>query len=232
MRLLSYALLVAALVAPGLGAQDKEKDRKDKTKDKAAKSADNTKDKDKAAAKAAETPYYPLQVGNTWNYRAGENRFAMRVAKHEKVGDTMTARVEMLVDGKVRSSENIGVTADGVYRYAYSTTGSAAEDKPATPPVRFLKLPPKKGDTWEVNSKCGNDTIKGTLKAGEETVSVPAGKYEALTSSCDKMSAGGTDIALTYYFAQNVGVVRQVIEAGGQKVVFELDKFEPAGKKQ
>jgi hypothetical protein len=205
MKLLSYALLVAGLVAPALWAQDKEKD--------------------KAKAKAGETPYYPLQEGNAWNYRAGENRFTMRVAKREKVGDAMTARIEMVVEGKVRSSENIGVTGDGIYRYKY-------EDKEAMPPVRFLKLPPKKGDTWEVNSKWGTETIKGTFKAGEETVTVPAGKYEAVTSSCDKFTAGDTEIAVTYYFAQNVGVVKQVIEASGQKIIIELEKFEPAGKKE
>ena len=33
--------------------------------------------------------------------------------------------------------------------------------------------PPKKGDTWDVNSKWGSDTIKGTFKAGAETVTVP-----------------------------------------------------------
>src|SRR5205807_1527698 len=72
-----------------------------------------------AKDKAGETPYYPLQVGNTWNYRAGENRYSMRVAKHEKVGDAMTAKIEMLVEGKARSEENIGVTGDGIYRYSY-----------------------------------------------------------------------------------------------------------------
>jgi hypothetical protein len=206
MKLLSYALLAAALAAPSLWAQDKEK-------------AGGAKDK------AGETPYYPLQVGNTWNYRAGENRYSMRVAKHEKVGDAMTAKVEMLVDGKVRSEENIGVTGDGVYRYSY-------EGKEAKPSVRFLKLPPKKGDTWDVNSRWGNDTIKGTFKAGEETVTVPAGKFETVTSSCDKFTAGDTEISVTYYFAENVGVVRQVIEASGQKIVIELEKFEPAARKQ
>jgi hypothetical protein len=205
MKLLSYALLAAGLLAPALGAQDKEKD--------------------KAKDKAGETPYYPLAVGNTWHYRAGENRFAMRVARHEKVGDAMTARIEMLVEGKARSHENVGVTGDGIYRYSY-------EGKEAKPPVRFFKLPPKKGDTWTVDSKWGTETIKGTFKTGEETVTVPAGKYETFTASCDKFTAGDTEISVTYYFAQNVGVVKQVIEASGQRIVIELEKFEPAGKKQ
>jgi len=169
-----------------------------------------------------ESPYYPLQVGNTWNYKLGDMKFTMRVAKHEKVGEALCARVEMSIDGKVQAYEHIAVTADGIYRHSF-------EGKKAEPPVRFLKLPPKKGETWEVNSKVGGESLKGTFKAGEEdNVKVPAGTYKTVTSATDDLDANGTKISFKYYFAENVGMVKQDLDIAGQKAVIELEKYEPA----
>src|SRR5688572_2890199 len=74
-----------------------------------------------------ESAYYPLQVGNTWNYKLGEMKFTMKVAKHEKVGESMCARVEMSIAGKVQAYEHIAVTAEGLYRHTF-------EGKKAEPP--------------------------------------------------------------------------------------------------
>jgi hypothetical protein len=180
------------------------------------------------AAKVTPTPYYPLQVGNTWTYRVGpEHRYQLKVTKHEKVGDVVCARIEMFVEGNPKSFELVGVTEDGVARYAF-------ENKRLDPPFRFLKLPPKKGETWEVSSALGKtdksagEVIKATFKAGEEKVEVPAGKYDAITASTDDLVAAGDQMGVTYYFAKDVGLVKEVIEVAGQKVVHELEKFEPA----
>ena len=106
----------------------------------------------RAQDKMAETPYYPLKIGNTWTYKIGDTHFTMKVVKYEEVeseGKKQTcARVEMSgSDNKVQAVEHIAVRLDGkddgVYRYMF-------ENKKAEPPVRFLKLPPKKDDTWEV----------------------------------------------------------------------------------
>jgi hypothetical protein len=174
-----------------------------------------------------QTPYLPLQVGNTWTYRLGEQKVVLKVAKYEKVGDVTCARVEMLVEGMPKSYEMVGVTDDGVYRYAF-------EGKRIEPPLRFLKLPPKKGETWPVDSalgksdKGGGQTIKGTFKAGEEKVTVPERKdaYDTVTAGSDDLDVAGEKMGLTYYFAQNVGMVKQVMDVAGQKVTLELEKFE------
>lgn len=252
-RLLS-ALAASTLVvvlAAFAAAQEKdkaapEKDKAAPAKDKAAPEKDKAipdkdkaappKDKDKAAPpdKPAETikdsPFYPLAVGNAWNYKVGEQRFILKVAKHEKVGDVLCARVEMTVDGKVTSHEHIAVTGDGVVRIAF-------DDKRAEPPVLFLKLPFAKDATWKINSTVGKtdkekgETVSGTFKEGEDKkVTVPAGAYEAVTSSTDDLDANGMKLAFTYYFVKDVGMVKQVIDVAGQKVVIELEKFEAAKK--
>jgi hypothetical protein len=175
------------------------------------------------------TPYFPLVVGNTWEYRAGENRFALKVTKMETVKDSNakqanTARLELFVAGKSVSYENVGVTAAGVVRYTF-------EGKVATPPILFLKLPPTKGAKWNVESKVDGQVLKGafTITEDKEAVKVPAGSYTTVTVRSQGLEVNGVKLDLTYYFAEKVGMVKQVIELAGQKAVIEREKFE-AGK--
>src|SRR5690349_13285966 len=39
--------------------------------------------------------YYPLKVGNAWNYKVTGATFQMKVTRFEKVADQMCARIEM-----------------------------------------------------------------------------------------------------------------------------------------
>jgi len=178
----------------------------------------------RTADKAPETPYFPLKVGDSWDYRMGDTKFTLKVAKFEEVDKQNCARVEMTVGGKLHSYDLLAVKADGVYRYV--TDGNKAE-----PPVCFLKLPPKKDETWKVESSvAGMGKLTGTFKSGEvEEVKVGDKKYEkVVTVSSDDMMAGGQKISVTYYFAKDVGMVKQTLSVNGQQAVIELEKFEPA----
>jgi hypothetical protein len=185
--------------------------------------------------------YYPLAVGNTWQYKVGTTGFILKVTKKEKVktekGEVECARVEFITtNNKTVSFEHIGVAKvktdkgemEGIVRYTF-------EGKPATPPILFLELPPKDGSTWKVDSKIDGQVLKGTFTSKltnekgeklEETV--PAGKYRVVTVTGKDLDVNGRKMSLTYYFADKVGMVKQVIELEGQKVVIELEKFEPA----
>jgi hypothetical protein len=165
--------------------------------------------------------WYPLAVGNTWQYRVGENHYTLKVAKHEKIGTQLCARLEMSVKNKVISHEHVAVTSDAIVRTSF-------EGKVANPPIPFLKLPPKKDQSWKVESKMAGQVFKGTFKAGEEEVKVPAGTYKTVTVTGQDLEVNGVKMTLTYYFADKVGMVRQVIEMAGQKIIVEMEKFEPA----
>jgi hypothetical protein len=129
-----------------------------------------------AQDKLKETPFYPLQVGTTWHYRAGEGKFTTRVVKHEKVGDTLCALLETKRDGKVVGSEHLAVADDGVYRHdltAILPPPPGSKDKTKTevpitqsmkPPMLVLKLPPKKDSTWKVESKSEGQTFRGEFR--------------------------------------------------------------------
>jgi hypothetical protein len=165
--------------------------------------------------------WYPLQVGATWHYKAGAKRFSLRVARYEKFAKVQCARVELIQDKKVTSFEHVAADAKAVKRFSL-------EGKEARPPIVVLKLPPKKGQSWKVDSKADGQTLKGTFRVGEvEEVKVPAGTFKALTVTSEDLEANGLKMKITFYYADKVGLVKEVIQTGKQKIVVELEKFEP-----
>lgn len=179
------------------------------------------------AAVVEDSSFYPLKVGTTWEYKlttkGNSQTVIVKVAKHDKIGNTMCALLETSVNGNVSATEHVAATKDGVYRYTFS-------GQDIQPPVCFLKLPPKKGEKWKVDSKIGTQTGKATFVSGEEEVSVPAGKFKTITSATDDFEAAGMKVPVTYWFASNTGIVKQVVKFGDQEVLIELVKFMPAGK--
>jgi hypothetical protein len=178
-----------------------------------------------AQDKPKESPWYPLQVGNTWTYKdSSGGRFTLKVTRHEKIDKVNAAHIELSgADGKALLSEDVGVADDGVYRYKI---GDQKPDKP----VLFFKLPPKKGETWKVDTKVMGQPLTGTFKIDEAEIKIGDKTYKTFTSSSDDLDIAGLKWNVTFYFAENVGLVKQVLKVNGQEVSLELEKFEP-GKK-
>jgi hypothetical protein len=143
------------------------------------------------------------------------------VAKHEKVGDVLCAKIETSVNDAAIASEHIRVTKDGIYRHTINGVN-------IEPPVLLMKLPPKKDDTWEVKSKLGKQMMTGKMVTQEEKVEVPAGKYEAFVGAAT-LESMGQKVEVANYFVKDVGIAKIRMAAGGQTVELELKKFE-AGK--
>ncbi len=121
--------------------------------------------------------------------------------------------------------EHVCVKDDGVYRDSFG-------DKKPDKPIRFLKLPLKKGDTWEVDTKALGEPIKGTFKLDEAEIKIGSTAYKTFTASSDDLDAAGMKISCVFYFAENIGLVKQVIKTGGQEIVVELKKFEAGAVKK
>jgi hypothetical protein len=195
-----------------------------------------------AQDKLREASYYPLNVGTTWHYRSGESKFTIRVVRHEKVGETLCAVLETKRDGKVVGSEHLAVTGDGVYRHTLTVQRSQADpnDKTKTvkvpvqqtlkPPMLVLKLPPKVGESWKVDSKADGKTFRGGFQVGEQEITVPAGTYKTIRIASQDLEVNALKPRITTFFAANVGMVKQIIEVGDAKIEIELEKFEPGGK--
>jgi hypothetical protein len=211
LSLLSALVFGLLLVAGGpLAGQGKGQDKKDKPEKK-----------EKKAPKAkASADYYPLKVGSTWEYRVGKQKATVRVLREETMDNDTVAVLETTLDGK-KITERVGVKADGVYRYS----GEGVDYKP---PLRFLKLPPEDGETWEVKSQGAGLEIAGTFKAGEEEVTVAAGQYEAVTSSCAEFRIDSARLSMKYWFVPRIGMVKQQLKIGDREVLIELEKYTPA----
>ena len=183
-----------------------------------------------AQEKLKATPYYPLQVGTTWHYRAGESKFTIRVVRHERVGDTLCALLETTRDGKVVGSEHLSVTDDGIYRHSLSMQAKNPVQRTLKPPLLIMKFPPKKGDSWKVDSKGDGKAFRGSFLVGEQEITVPAGTFKTFRVASQDFEVNSLRPSITTFFADGVGMVKQIIEVDDSKVEIELEKFE-AGRK-
>lgn len=183
--------------------------------------ADETKKPQDPKKEVIESPYYPLKVGTRWTYKIGDKKVHILVAKHEKVGDTMAALIQAGEDLSLddKTTEHVAATAEGIFRFA-------AQGEVAEPPVMVLKLPVKKDSTWKIDSTISGISIKGDFKSSEEEVTVPAGKFKTITATSDNVTMGDEKMTITYWFAKDVGMVKQIVTRGNNKVLLELEKFE------
>ncbi len=184
-----------------------------------------------AQDKAPSTAYYPLEVGNTWYYKVGQNHFTIKVEKLEKIGKVLCARLEMTVGDKTkkaRSFEHLAVHNGALCRFAL-------DGKEAKPPIPFLKVPPKAGDkAWAIESKVGMQVVKGKFRPCKEEASLKLStglEYKKVfTVTSEELMVNGIEVKIAYSFAENIGLVKLEIGMEGQKIVYELERFERAEK--
>jgi hypothetical protein len=172
--------------------------------------------------------YYPLQVGNQWTFKVtvgDETRTAVsRIAKIETIDKLPLARLEASVNGNVVATEHLLQTEKGIFRYRNN-------DKEISPPIILLDYASRKPDGtwagWGGDIKVGNDKGKYSCEAKEESVEVPLGKYRAVRVAI-RLESKGQSVTTTYWFAKDVGIVRQTVDAAGLSILMELEKIEPA----
>lgn len=168
--------------------------------------------------------YFPIAVGNTWTYKAGESRVIMKIAQMEKINNRDSARMVVIINGKEISSENIAVVGAEVQRLAIEKTV-------LNPPVTFLKSPGEKG-RWTVKTELKVDEKKQVVEgdfvtSAPEAVKVLEVDYpKTVLVTSDKMKANGVEMSIKYWFAEKVGMVKQELKLAGNTIVFELEKFE------
>ena len=186
-----------------------------------------------------ESPFYPLRVGNEWRYKATigdappqkviitaeqaepfDYKFTL---PNKQEGSEPIVRYRLkIVSGSKELTEHVAVLKDGVYRF---TTAS----KEITPPLRFLKLPLTKGETWTVNSMSENVQLTGTFTCDDANVTVEGKQFQAKHVWAKDFQIGTEKMTLEYWFAEHVGIVKQHVHVGNSDVLLELEDFK-AGK--
>jgi hypothetical protein len=173
--------------------------------------------------------YFPLKKGMKWTYRVGDNDVTVSVVKTDKVGTEEQFQVDTFVGkdvkaGEAKTSEWYAVRPDGVYR-------TKVKDDKLDPPVKVLALPIKKDATWAVDSKLGTQSIKGTMKVmnDKEKIKIQNVDYDTVFVEGKDMDIAGAKTTVRIWFAKGRGFVKEeFLLQGGEKVMLELSKFEPA----
>ena len=176
---------------------------------------------------AAADGYFPLKLKSKWTYRVGDNDVTVSVVKTEKVGTEDHFQVDTFVGkdakpGEAKTSEWYVIRPDGVYR-------TRVKDDKLDPFIKVLALPVKKDATWDVNSKLGTQTVKGTMKvmADKEKLKIQNVDYETVLVEGKDMDIAGAKTTVRIWFAKNYGIVREeFVLQGGEKTLLELSKYE------
>ncbi len=169
--------------------------------------------------------YYPLKKGSVWEYATAGKTFQIKLADFEMVGDTLCAKLESILNGNQVASEHVAVKDDGVYRYKYNNI----EIKP---PLKFLQLPAGPDQKWQVDSKAstpsgGELVLKGEFATKAEAIKVPAGDFQTISSASSKFEVMQQKLEMTYFFAPDVGMVKQSVKVDNTAVEVELQKYTP-----
>jgi hypothetical protein len=152
-------------------------------------------------------PYLPTTVGDTrvlestWNGKSTET--TEWVTAIETKGGMTVVSFTRKEGGP--TMYQYGASADGMFRVS---SGELVYD----PPYRLLKLPPKEGETWEVESPAtpGNPSQKFKYTTGkEEEVEVPAGKFKSVRVEMENV-INGVVLRTTYWHAPGAGMVKIV----------------------
>lgn len=168
------------------------------------------------------TPLYPLKVGNKWTYKSGPDTIEVTIKGVEKLDMENAYELVTTRNGTPEANEHIVLRADGVFRVKVAGVK-------AVPPIRFLKLPIKKGDTWDIVSQVGTEKLSGKFTLEEGEVLWMGKMTKATVVKGIDLMANGQKMTLMYYFIENVGLARQVATFAGATITLELNKFE-AGK--
>jgi hypothetical protein len=156
--------------------------------------------------------FYPTQVGTKRVYeQAGKDNYVEVITDVTTKGEVTLVTVQELVDGKLEPSDVVSVTENGLsslYR---------GKDK-LDPPITFLKLDAKPGESWKVESSAADRKFKVRFTfTGEEEVKVPAGRYKALKLESE-MTSNGRTFTATAWYAKGVGMVKSVSPGGTQEL--------------
>lgn len=173
-----------------------------------------------------ESDLFPMSIGSRWTYRiAGQDdRLVIVAAGTEKIGDIRCVRLEGRLQNRVIATEHVAKLKEGVFRLR--NDGSDLE-----PPLMICKFPAVNGDTWRAEYKMNDKKAAIDYECDREDIVVPAGKYKAVVIRSE-VAEGGGKLKSTVWYAPRVGMVKQVIEDGENKIMLSLERFDRGFEKK
>ncbi len=166
--------------------------------------------------------YFPLRKGTACAFRVTDGQATHDLSIEVTAAEAKGGRTVSTLKYSGGSVEELAFDAAGVYRPGADGTF----DKP----VVVLRYPLTAGATWESALPLGSDSVAATATVeGVVEVEVPAGKYKAVCVRFVGPAAdGGPATTISAWYADGVGVVKQVFDHGnGNTSTLELMKFTP-----
>lgn len=165
--------------------------------------------------------YFPLKVKSKWVYKVGDNDVTVAVVKNESKNGEQYFQVDTVVGKEAKTTEWYVIRADGVFR-------TQVKDDKLDPFIKVLPIPAKKDVSWDVNSKLGAQTIKGTMKVvnDKEKIKVEDKDYETVFVEGKDMDVAGAKTTVRIWFAKDRGIVKEeFLLQSGEKLMLELKEY-------
>ena len=185
------------------------------------------------AKQAKPVSYWPFKVGSTWTLTTHIKQGAKEQTADQVITVTSVsggvATLDYKVNGNAVQGEKYRFDANQVMRIASGPNAG----NPISPGLPVIKYPMKAGDHWKWNGTIAlmGQTIPGSGElsvSGPEQVKTPGGAFQAMkVHLVVTISAQGQKIVLPndYWFAPNVGLIKQVANVNGMQVDGELKSY-------
>lgn len=164
-----------------------------------------------SCASSASTPYMPLVIGNTWEYRfttlpdKSENTFTMQITERDKRG--------------FRMPEPSGGPSWWRIENGFLVLERTGEV------LRFFEIPIRTGVSWWIRGADGGRYCVRVMAF--EYVGVPAGDF--LKALRVEMENEDRSKQAVFHFARDVGLVKRVSFEHSRLLSLELLRFTPGG---
>lgn len=154
----------------------------------------------------------------------------------EKVGGVETVRYETHRQSVISFIEFLAVTDGGVT--AIARAGEDNKKYKLDPPQKILSFPMRAGEKWNYKGKAGDTETEQSYEiVGQESVTVPAGKFDAFHLRLTQLSPTPPKVIEDRWFVPNVGyakILTEVTQGDGrllQRIDLQLSEGPKIGEK-
>ncbi|MFQ5793654.1 MAG: hypothetical protein ACE5JP_01220 [Candidatus Bipolaricaulia bacterium] len=155
--------------------------------------------------------YFPLVGGSFWEYDSNVGTMIFEIGSAVTQGGRQLHVVESSVNGTLVQREYYFIEAHRIYAYAREyPSGLLLLD----PPEPMFDFPLAVGKVWNWIGRIGSffeaDIDFKVLR--EEVIEVPAGRFKTMRIRISGEASDGSNTTTTRWFAEGVGMVKEVSE--------------------
>jgi hypothetical protein len=171
--------------------------------------------------------YFPLRVGYSWKYQnlGGEGGYTLKILREEPQPDGPAHYVVEMSSGVIVLN-TFSKASGWVLMHSEQYPEHEGLEAKYDPPRQYLPDPLTVGAKWEWKGKDYTQVNRQekNVVAGFETVTVPAGKFRAL-KVVSQITTDTATMTKTYWYAENVGLVKSTTSGGQIKYGSELTEY-------